>query len=116
MYGERLEPMQEMKLTRRKRISQQVDACGMWLGLLMAGGIVSYQIYHWGTTLEWFPMPVRIVFESLDISLVGVDKPTSWIPLAVIAQKLVALPLSITAFVLSLVLANYAGRVLDPDC
>ena len=115
MYGEHPDPIHEMKLTRRKRISQKVDASGMLLGLLIAGGIMSYQIYYWGTTLEWFPMPVRIVFEYLDISLVGVDKPTTWVPLAVVAQKLLVLPLSITAFFLSLVFSNFAGRVLDPD-
>ena len=100
---------------RRRRLVEQLDAWGVGCGLLIAVGIFVYQVYHWGTTLDWPSIPVRWAFDFFGIGLGAVYGATDWEFIAKIARVLLDLPLSVMSLVTMILLSNLLSRFVAPE-
>ena len=78
------------------RIAEWVWVASWGVALIWFCSIVGYQFFIWLKHGKWFPVEIVSVFDYFGVDTSPVYWPDGWFGAATMAQRLLALPLSVT--------------------
>lgn len=77
--------------------------------------IIAYQAYFWLRYGHWKPIPNEMAFQYFNVNLTFIEGPKMWLGLAKIIKFFLALPLSLTVPVITILMLNYLQKRIDEE-
>jgi hypothetical protein len=84
----------------------------LYFPLILGTVMGAYQVFLWVHTGNWYPYPLRLAFETLEIDLSFAYNPENWYVLANLVRAVFDLPLALFLLIGGVALASLGSGVV----